>query len=388
MDYKEIMYQMMSGNKIHDNSYLCSGEDPLIAKRVLDDIISSSNGSVVVVDDSGAMKEETLQSLRVYGYAIFNGFSKELCFENILDVNSVSGMSKIRTILSIAGFSEMQAQKVISYLSFIKHVEVLVGNQDDLSLEILSQYSGNMCVERRLNVLKCSGAVSSEQQMYLLSKYAEVCAAAADFEHVLLIMGTFITGNVLASDVLGNSRQVLYIPLYILGRDLNRKRLVMELLTVVLSERIQSCRNIMVFDNGREQSDYLSGFVQELQYTGKNIHLFSQDIFLSAQRFRQVILKNADIRIFSKHKNMASCAELEKLLGEMDVVKQSYSVDYPRQWRANSAFDILLGNNKTEHYTWNAPVREPKYRKEEINSFPRGVGIVELGGNSSIFSLM
>ena len=83
---------------------------------------------------------------------------------------------------------------------------------------------------------------------------------------------------------------------------------------------------------------------------------------------------------------MDSCEEIEKLLGSMDIVKQTYSVDYSRQWKTNSAWDMLLGNNKVEHYNWNAPVREPKYRKEDIHTFSQYVGIIEVNGNSSIFN--
>lgn len=385
MNYSDIIAMYANDTNESQRGYLCSGEDSWIASSILNDIIHFATGSILIIDDSGVMKGKIARNLQNQKYNSINGFVQKICYQDILNITNISGVSKIRTLLFIAGFDEIQIQKIIAYLSFVKHVEMLTGNEGNISLEILAKYSTNMNVKKYLDYLLMSGFISDEQQLYLLSKYSEVASAAADFENVLIIMGQFITGDISAKEVLQHSRQALYVPLYMLGRDISMKKLLMEMMISVVSDEENSCRDIIVMDNGRQQSDYLSEFLQDISYSNKKIHVISQDIFLADERLRQVIMRSADVRVYSRHSNMDSCEEIEKLLGDMDVVKQTYSVDYPRQWKTNSAWDVLLGNNKVEHYNWNMPVREPKYRKEDIHAFPQCVGIVEFNGNSSIF---
>lgn len=388
MDYMKIMQQMTGNSEVSGNNYLCSGSDMTITKKVLNDIFRFCNGSAIVVDDSGVMKEEIYTYLNYYNYHIYNAFSSNICLTDILNINSIIEISGIRSVLAIAGFSETQRHKIVSYLAFIKQVEILNNNQGSLTLEVLSQYSTNMHVENRLQNLKALGIISYEEQIFLLSKYAELSASAADFEYMLSTIGSFITGSVMLFDILQSERNVLYIPLYLFGGDLNMKRVVIELLNLSLNKSNNGCRDIVIFDSGVQDGEYLLDVLQNMQHLKKGVHVISQDIFTSDNRLQQIVFKNMNVKIFSKHNNMDSCKALEGLLGDIDVVKQTYSVDYPKQWKANSAFDILFGCNKTEHYAWNAPVREPKYRKECIHSFPIGIGIVEYKGNSSLFDIV
>lgn len=388
MDYMKIIQQMTGNREVSGNNYLCSGSDMTIAKKVLNDIFKFCDGSAILVDDSGIMKDEMYAYLNYYNYRIYDAFSSDVCLADILNINSIIEISKIRSVLTIAGFSEIQKHKIVSYLSFIRQVEMLNNSQGSLTLEVLSQYSTNMNVENRLQNLKALGIISYEEQIFLLSKYAELSALAADFEYMLSTIGSFITGNVMVFDILKFQRNILYIPLYLFGRDLNMKRVVIELLNLPLNESNNNCRDIVIFDSGIQDDEYLSDMIQNMQHLKKSVYVISQDIFTSDNRLQQIVFKNMDVKIFSKHNNMDSCKALEGFLGDIDVIKQTYTVDYPRQWKANSAFDILFGCNKTEHYGWNAPVREPKYRKEYIHSFPIGVGIVEYKGNSSLFNVV
>ena len=384
MDYMKIIQQMTGNSEVSGNNYLCSGSDMTITKKVLNSIFKFCDGSAIVIDDSGIMKEEIYAYLNYYDYHIYNAFSADVCLADILNINSIIEISKIRSVLAIVGFPEIQMHKIISYLAFIKKVEMLNNNQTSLTLEVLSQYSTNMNVENRLQNLKALGIISYEEQIFLLSKYAELSASAADFEYMLSTIGSFITGSIMIFDILQPKRNVLYIPLYLFRRDLNMKHVVIELMSLSLNEFKNSCRDIVIFDSGAEDGEYLSDMIQNIQHLKKSVHVISQDIFASDNRLQQIVFKNMNVKIFSKHNNMNSCKVLEELLGGIDV----YAVDYPRQWKANSAFDILFGCNKTEHYGWNAPVREPKYRKEYIHSFPTGIGIVEYKGNSSLFNIV
>lgn len=84
---------------------------------------------------------------------------------------------------------------------------------------------------------------------------------------------------------------------------------------------------------------------------------------------------------------MSSCEVLEKELGEIDVVKSAYTAQYDRRFKANRPMDILFGKNKVETYNRMAPVREARYRKEDIHSLPAGTGIIQFHGSDTIFTI-
>ena len=69
-------------------------------------------------------------------------------------------------------------------------------------------------------------------------------------------------------------------------------------------------------------------------------------------------------RIYTRHEDMGSCGKIEAHCGDVDVVKRSFTVTVDRRFRANSAWDMLFGTNKSETEIMNAPVRVPRYRKE------------------------
>lgn len=83
---------------------------------------------------------------------------------------------------------------------------------------------------------------------------------------------------------------------------------------------------------------------------------------------------------------MSSCGKIESHCGQIDVVKHSSTVTIDRRYRANSAWNILMGTNRTETAIANAPIKEYRFRKEIINSLHEGTGIIDYAGNKVLFS--
>ena len=92
------------------------------------------------------------------------------------------------------------------------------------------------------------------------------------------------------------------------------------------------------------------------------------------------------VRIYTRHDNMASCGKIESHCGQIDVVKRSSTVTIDKRLKANSAWDLLLGTNRTETSIANAPTKEYRFRKEIINSLYDGTGIIDYAGNKVLFS--
>ena len=68
------------------------------------------------------------------------------------------------------------------------------------------------------------------------------------------------------------------------------------------------------------------------------------------------------------------------------MVKRSSTVTIDKRLKANSAWDLLLGTNRTETSIANAPTKEYRFRKEIINSLYDGTGIIDYAGNKVLFS--
>lgn len=70
----------------------------------------------------------------------------------------------------------------------------------------------------------------------------------------------------------------------------------------------------------------------------------------------------------------------------MQVTRQSRGVQYDYRWKANSAWDMLLGNNKTVSTT-DSIALEARYPKEMIHCLAAGSAILEMAGQTAIVSI-
>ena len=115
-----------------------------------------------------------------------------------------------------------------------------------------------------------------------------------------------------------------------------------------------------------------------------DVHLFSTDVFSLPEEDLSVLMNTFPTRIYSRHESMSSCAKIESCCGQIEVVKRSYTTTMDKRLRG-SAFDMLLGTNRTEAEIRNAPVQEARYRKEIINAMSRGTAIIDCGGMQTLF---
>ena len=91
------------------------------------------------------------------------------------------------------------------------------------------------------------------------------------------------------------------------------------------------------------------------------------------------------VRIYTRHDAMSSCLKIENCCGQVDGVKRAYHTAVDKRIRASTAFDLLLGTNRTDTEVINAPVREARYRKEMIHSLYTGTAIIDCGGTQTLF---
>ncbi len=357
--------------------FLVSGLDILVRRTVVQNLISSaySKGKTLFIVDN-------TKSFDLHGgfgqYPVVSVLNGEigLC-KDLFQVSSLSGISRLRTLLSDLGFDGGRAMKIITYLKFVQETERRLGNPIDLSIDVLEQYGGTMLVEWKLKQLVERGHLSEDNFLYLMDRYSEVSAAAADFETFLVLIAPFIGSRNPAP------KTAVHIPVAEFAGDEAMQKMLCTLLISYIKQNTDDS-TILILDDGDANSfliDILKGIP-----SCAGVHMFSNDAFNLGEADRSVLMNAFPVRIFTRHGSMASCEKIENICGQYDVIKHSSSVSIDRRWRANSAWDMLLGNNRTETSIACAPTKESRFRKEFVNSLPEGTGIVDYAGNRVLFS--
>ena len=343
--------------------------------------------ALIIIDDMGISEMENIAKISSCGYQIKNGMSGEYCLYNPFQITTVKEISKIRQLLSTLEYDEKQKGKLIGYLNFIRHIEFLEhGNEAfKLTLEGLGKYCSIMAVEEKIQCLVDTGVIDERQQIMLLAKYSECSSAAADLEDMFFVLLPFISGEDIRFET--NENQAIVFRIGELGEDETIRNLVMQLLQFGIEENRGRKITLLVFDKGYGNRKCILNLLKSIP-SHVNMHIFSDDIFtLCDKDTLAMILNRFTARVYSRHLAMGSAETIEKICGEVDVVKNSYNVAYDRRWSSNRPWDVLMGKNKTETYTQMAPVREPRYRKEMIMGLSPGAGIVEFMGNTSVFAI-
>lgn len=213
----------------------------------------------------------------------------------------------------------------------------------------------------------------------LLGRYAEVSAAAADFEMVLPLVGPLLKGSPLAGET------ALRVPLGAFSCDPSVQKFLGRLTLDYVRGNAARCFLLLVDDGKSTGREVFLHILKNLP-PATAVHLFSADIFSLEESALNVVMGTFPVRIYTRHENMASAEKIQARCGQMDVVYKSKAVTVDKRLRANSPWDLLLGNNRTETQTRNTPVKEYRFRKEKIAALAPGTGIVDYRGSQVLFS--
>lgn len=362
-----------------DCRFLVSGIDSSVRQIVGQYLISSfhrQGKTLLLVDNT---RDATDFNFDFEGYRVIDVLSGgfNLCGD-LFEVNSLGQISRLRTLLSILGFDEIRAMKVVNYLSFVKETERRLGNPGILTIKVLEEYSGTILVKWKLEQLVKKGELSQTNYEYLLGRYSEVSSSAADFDSFLILLAPFLGAEMPASDV------AVHIPVGRFYSDAPMQQVMSKLLLSFLSAHSSACA-VLILDEGRGERTHLLDIVKGVPAMTE-ICMLSNDAFSFEELEVGVLMNSFPARIYTRHEDMSSCEKIEKRCGQIDVVKQSSSVAFDRRIRGNSAWDMLFGTNRTDVAVRNAPTKEARFRKELVHSLRPGTGIVDCGGNQVLFT--
>lgn len=376
MNYLQYIHSVYrpaySGNNIR---YLVSGVDFRVRQAMGEYIIQSirESGKILFILDS----TQSGSSFTGFGeFKVVNLQEVNLCHD-LFEVSSLKEISRLRSLLADLGFEATKAMKVVNYLSFVKETERRLGNNSPLSVETLEEYGGTSLVKRKLCQLVKNGMLSEESYEYLLCRYAEVSNAAADFDMFLVMLAPFLGGTSHPS-----ADTAIHLPVGEFASDRPMQEVLCKLMISYIKKQPAAC-SLLIVDDGKDRGCIMD--VLKTLPTAADVHFFTADAFSVSEEDLNLLMGIFPVRIYSRHVSMRSCSKIESCCGHIDVVKRSYATTVDKRIRASSAFDMLLGTNRSETEIRNAPNREARYRKETVNALCPGAAIVDCGGAQALF---
>ena len=379
MNYLQYIHSVYQSEYLtNDIRYLVSGIDFRVRKVLGQYIVNSiyESGKTLFILDS-TQSGSTFTDFG--GFKVMNPLNGDvnLCHD-LFEISSLKEVSRLRSLLSDLGFDGTKAMKVISYLSFVKETERRLGNHNPISVEILEQYGGTSMVKWKLWQLVENGMLSKDSYEYLLCRYTEVSGAAADFEMFLVMLAPFLSG-----DFQPSSGIAVHLPVGEFAADRPMQEVLCKLMISYIKNHPTVC-SVLIVDDGKCDRGCIIDVLKTLP-TAADVHFFTTDAFSMREEDLSVLMGTFPVRIYSRHDSMSSCSKIEACCGHIDVVKRSYTTTIDKRIRASTAFDMLLGTNRTETEIRNAPVREARYRKETINALCSGAAIIDCGGIQTLF---
>lgn len=122
---------------------------------------------------------------------------------------------------------------------------------------------------------------------------------------------------------------------------------------------------VLIIDDGKSDRCCILDILKNLPVS-TDVHMFTADAFSLDDRDISVLMSTFPVRIYTRHDAMSSCLKIENCCGQVDVVNARLpppAVD--KRIRASTAFDLLLGTNRTDTEVINAPVREARYPEKK-----------------------
>lgn len=381
VNYLQYIGSVQQGGTMFPNvRFLVSGVDARVRQIVGQNIVASAydrDMTLFIVDNT---QSNNAMQAGVGCYRVVNALNGEVSLCNdLLNVNSLQSISRLRSLLADLGFDGARSMKIVTYLNFVKETQRRLGESTALTTDILEQYGSMMLVEYKLKQLIEIGSLSEENYRYLMGRYSEVSGAAADFETFLILLAPFM------GEMKPSSNMAVHLPIGEFASDKPMQEMLCKLLASYIKQHTSNSVILILDDGNGEDRKFIIEILKNIP-VNTEVHMLSNDAFTFGEADRSVIMNTFPVRIYTRHDNMTSCSRIESLCGQIDVVKHSSSVSIDRRWKSNSAWDILLGNNRTETAIANAPTKEYRFRKEVINTMYDGTSIIDYAGNKVLFS--
>lgn len=354
---------------------LVSGTDERVRQVIAQDILSSVTARglrLFLIDLTSADADF---SAGIGSYPVQEVSTEGICFcPELLDTVSLDGISRLRGVLSALGMED-STMKIVAFLDFVRQTERYLGNNTELTFDLLEQYGGPIPVGEKLSALVAGGVLTEQNKLYLLGRYAEVSAASAAFEEQFPILRYFFGGPEPAPG------RAVRLPFGRYSEDPKLQNTMVRLLLYYLRRQPEAA--VWILDDGRSSFDcaveLLSGLPPKTE-----AFMVSADAFRLPEKEVTLLMNTFAARVYSAHSAMSSCKAVSAAIGTYEAIEHTKAVCEDHRLRTSSVWDKLLDLNKTETKTQLAPIIKPMYKAEYIQGLPKGVAILDYVGSKSL----
>lgn len=390
MNVLSVISMQENASCVASNHVLVSGSDAYVHKLIFDEIKQKMKGKKTILINFDDTDDYTYATLIRDGFSTVNLLEVHGVFSNpFRDSRSLVGKSNIRSFADCLGYDEPQKAKLIKYVEVMRQIANLKYGANHLLLRDVRELNSNHKFMKALEMLKEEHVISDDYMQDMLSRYLEVCDIAADLENCFLTLDSIVAEDSGIFDELERGT-VLLIPFSGLNQDRNLQEIILNLLWHSLkTSHDKSDYMLVVNEAGKCTGKALTKFLAILP-SQMSKYVFTEDVFALCSGSEYGIsnfLNKFDVHIYTRHNQMFSCAEVEKLAGEIKTIQRTYTKTHDYRLSANSWLDMLLDRDKVESYTTPPPVWEKKFRQEEIASFPKGSCLISYNGIVSFYNL-
>lgn len=318
---------------------LISGDNCSFKQTIMNTLLKSQQCIIIHLDDINDQRSLLSSQIDYYDY-----------FYNLLYDNFIK---EIDNIFHILNYKSEDIFNFIRYIFFIKNLsftnkESLV----DLIIRYSHTYNFNKDIKKAL-----------DNQVINLEEFEEILSEYDTLHHNILNQESALIGLLLKkkSHLLQSIKDTRCIKI---DTQVNQKLYIHIISNMINKEFINQNIKIIIIENKICFNDESLLELVETLDDSFDICGFFHDVFIHHDCLDKLMLF-FDYYIYNRH-SMKSSEYISKLLGEVLVTKYSYTLDKDRRFRNNTLLDRLFNTNKVEHYTTQAPVREPKVFKEEI----------------------
>ena len=292
VNYLQYIGSVQQGGITFPNvRFLVSGIDSKVRQIVGQNIVASAyerGKTMFIVDNTQSYNAMQMGFGR---YQVVNALNGEVSLCNdLLNVNTLKSISRLRSLLSDLGFDGTRAMKIVTYLNFVKETQRRLGDSTALTIDILEQYGSTMLVEWKLKQLVEKGSLSEENYRYLMGRYSEVSGAAADFETFLVLLSPF----------LGNTQpapgMAVHLPVGEFASDKPMQEMLSKLLISYIKQNVSNATVLILDDGNGEDRKFIIDILKNIPISSE-VHMLSNDAFTLGEADRSILMNVFPVRI-------------------------------------------------------------------------------------------
>ena len=368
---------------VSSDGWICSGQDATIRRALLQAAWRRilPGACCVVVAAAECLPE--VQALAAKSGTALHFFpaADQAYFPVFSPPDNQQRICRLVELMRLWGWDELLLGKVYAYLDLLLELDSWrQGRLAQLDLGLIGRYRGILAVERTLDRIPY---LSRDQRRRLLEAYAECAAVGPALENFLRMLQP-VCG--LGQPSCGCAARlpagaVAVFPVRTMLEEKHRQCLL-RLLAFDLAD-VERPISLTILEGTQNWGPELPLLLHQAHELGAFITLYSDDLFSGhTEEWLAQVEAVFSEEIFTRHRLMSSCRAVSEQCGQIEIVHPVRGYDRDRRLRSATLLERFFGLDRVDHYSQPAPVQEPLFRPEEIQSMAPGQLILKTASDT------